>query len=132
MTELTNIINTTDRNGNSVTIQYTDQYSDIPGNLNSLELHIDVTKRLIQESLNMMGSVEKDGDFEVTEKVAALYLNEIGELYRHAHGNAEGWEGNTNLEIVSYILKNELSGKAVKEVIAKDNELKMKEKNEKV
>lgn len=123
------ILHGVDRHGNSFDLSYEGTDVEELAHFGGLDLHINVVKYMISETLSPMDFPEKEGDFLIGDKVAALYLNEIGDFYRHCHSNPDAWEGFSNLQIVQYFLNEQLGSKEVMDVIEKDNKLKKEEEN---
>lgn len=112
-----------DRHGNPLEIKFTGVDAGELAHFGGLDLQVNVVKYLIGDTLAPLDFAEKNGDFLIGDKVTALFLNEIGEFYRHCHSNSEAWEGSTNLEIIQYFLNEQLSIKAISNEIEKDNKL---------
>jgi uncharacterized protein (UPF0303 family) len=83
-TEISNAsITTVDRLGHNLTISYEGVDQQELAHYGGSDLHVTATKEMIS-NLNVLTFPEKDGDHLIAEKVAALYLNEIGEFLRNS------------------------------------------------
>lgn len=122
------IISTRDRRGNDLTIRYTGVNQRELAHFGGLDLHVTATKEMISE-VNGLTFPEKEGDHLIREKVAALYLNEVGEFLRNSFFDTDILEGYSNIELVKNFL-NELDHPEVLDLIHKDNELIQLEKDE--
>ncbi|PKG46532.1 MULTISPECIES: hypothetical protein [unclassified Planococcus (in: firmicutes)] len=119
-----------DRKGNMLEIEYKGvDYKEL-AHFGGLDLHVNTTKHLISSTLESISFAEKEGDFLIGDKVAALYLNEIGEFYRHCHSNPDAWEGMSNIEVIQYFIKEQVSVREVEAIIKNDEELMAKEQVE--
>lgn len=121
-------INTKDRFGNDLTISYSGVDQRELAHFGGLDLHVTATKEMISDSSGL-SFPEKEGDFLIREKVAALYLNEIGEFLRYSSIDSDMFEGYTNIDLVKDFLKN-LDHPDVLRVIKKDDELMQKQTEE--
>lgn len=110
-----------DRHGNPLEIKFAGVDAGELAHFGGLDLQVNAVKYLIEDTLAPLDFPEKNGDFLIGDKVTALFLNEIGEFYRHCHSNSEAWEGTSNLEIVQYFLNEQLSIKEVADVVEIDN-----------
>jgi hypothetical protein len=114
-------INTVDRKGNDLYIRCEGVDDKHLASFGGLDLHVKATKEMISD-INSTSFVEKDGDYEITNKVIVLYLNEIGELIRNSSMEPEYLDGYTNIQLVEDFLKNIKENPAIVKVIENDNE----------
>ncbi|WP_416150248.1 hypothetical protein ACM26V_04475 [Salipaludibacillus sp. HK11] len=122
MEKNTSVINTTDRKGNDLKITV-DGFDDRElAHFGGLDLHVKATKNMISNT-NGMSFPEKDGDFLITDKVAVLYINEIGEMLRNNSLDPEYLEDYSNIELIKEFLNNVDENKEVLNVLEKDNRL---------
>ncbi|MBT2727815.1 hypothetical protein J7E63_12790 [Bacillus sp. ISL-75] len=123
------VLNTVDRNGHDLIISVEGVDDHQLAHFGGLDLHVKATKEMISD-INGTSFPEKEGDYLITEKVIALYLNEIGELIRNSSLDPEYLEGFSNTDLVKDFLNNIEENKFILDVIEKDNELIKKHKDE--
>ncbi|PLS14923.1 hypothetical protein CVD28_25745 [Bacillus sp. M6-12] len=119
-------LQTVDRKGNPLTISVEGVDEQELAHFGGLDLHVNATKAMISDT-NGMSFPEKEGDFLIKDKVAALYLNEIGEMLRNESPEPSLLAGITNIELVKEFLNQPLA-KEVEGLIAKENDLIRKDK----
>ncbi|MCP1161307.1 hypothetical protein [Bacillus infantis] len=113
-------IYTKDRFGDDLTIQFSGIDRQHLAHFGGLDLHVTATKALISD-IDGLSFPEKEGDYLIREKVAALYLNEIGQLLRESSMDSEMLKQLTNIEIVKDFINN--LHPDVFNIIKKDNDL---------
>ncbi|OIJ09404.1 hypothetical protein BKP35_16230 [Anaerobacillus arseniciselenatis] len=123
------VINTVDRKGNNLKITVEGVDDQELAHFGGLDLHVKAAKAMIGNT-DGMTFPEKHGDIFIAEKVAALYLNEIGEMLRNSYDDPEYLEELTNIELVKDFFNRIHENKEVLEVVEKDNLLISKSRNE--
>lgn len=119
--------NAKDRKGNDLFIRCEGVDDKHLASFGGLDLHVKATKEMISD-INSTSFAEKEGDYEILNKVIALYLNEIGELIRNSSMEPECLDGYTNIQLVEAFLKNIKENPTIVKVIENDNEEIKKEK----
>lgn len=114
-------IRTVDRKGNDLEITVKGVDDRELAHFGGLDLHLKATKAMIADA-NTLSFPEKDGDYAIREKVAALYINEIGEFLRNTSHDPDFLNNISNMELVRDFLIT-IENPEVLQVIEKDNDL---------
>jgi hypothetical protein len=109
-----------DRKGYSLTISVHGTDDQELAHFGGLDLHVKATKYMISDNATL-SFPEKDGDSLIHEKVAALYLNEVGELLR-SKAYPDRLESYSNFDLVQMFLQDR-QPLEVQRLIDADNEL---------
>ncbi|WP_342545425.1 hypothetical protein [Lysinibacillus sp. FSL K6-4013] len=114
-------VHSVDRKGNDIMIKCEGVDDQELAHFGGLDLHVKATKTLISDSQNGMSFPEKEGDYNIGNKVVALYLNEVGELLRNLSIDSDYLTEYSNIDLVKMYLENELKNPEIVRVIEKDN-----------
>lgn len=114
------LINTKDRKEKELKITIEGFDDKELAHFGGLDLHVKATKHMIGDT-NGMSFPEKEGDYLIAQKVAALYLNEIGEMLRSTSLDSDYLDDISNLELVKTFLDTIGSEKSVMRIIEQDN-----------
>lgn len=120
------VLNAVDRKGNDLKItgEGTDDHE--LAHFGGLDLHVKAAKTMINNT-NGMEFAEKAGDYIISEKVIALYLNEIGELIRNTSVEPEYLKSISNIHLVKDFLEHLNDNPELLKVIENDDWLIEKE-----
>ncbi|NRD76600.1 hypothetical protein HPT25_03730 [Bacillus sp. BRMEA1] len=113
-------VHSVDRKGNDIMIKCEGVDDRELSPFGGLDLHVKATKTLISDSQYGMSFPEKEGDYNIVNKVVALYLNEVGELLRNLSIDSDYLTGYSNIDLVKMYLENELKNPEIVRVIEKD------------
>ncbi|OLN21324.1 hypothetical protein BTO30_15550 [Domibacillus antri] len=119
------MIHSTDRKGHELKISVEGTDDKELAHFGGLDLHVKATKAMIAD-ISPLHFPEKEGDHLIREKVAALYLNEVGEFLRNTSLDPEMLESYSNFDLVKMLME-EWQPREVQAVIDKDNELILQE-----
>lgn len=120
-------LNDVDRRGNDIQIKCEGVDDKDLAHFGGLDLHVKAVKTLIANA-NGLSFPEKEGDFNIGDKVVALYLNEIGELIRSLSPEPDFLSEYTNMDLVEDFMKHWKENKEIVDIIERD-QIMIKEDN---
>lgn len=109
-----------DKKGNefSITVEGTGETN--VSNSVRLNLHINATRAMIADTV-ILTKDESQKDLDISEKVIALYLNEIGQLIRHTSIHSDLLNRKSNFHLVKDFLYHIQNNEDIKAIIDLDN-----------
>lgn len=124
-------INGVDRTGADIKITCEGIDDQSLAHFGGLDLVLKAARQLISATHNPMSFPEKEGDYDISDKVVALLLNEVGELIRNTSIDPEHFKDTTNIELVKDFMERIHENQALFKIIEMDNNI-IREANEKV
>lgn len=115
-------LNGVDKNGHALKITCEGIDDKELAHSGGLDLIVKATKHMISSTNNPMDFPEKEGDYLISDKVIALYLNEIGNLIRNTSSEPEYLENISNIELVKSFIEHINENPEVAALVKKDNE----------
>jgi hypothetical protein len=112
-------VNSADHLGNPIKITCVGVDDNELAHFGGLDLHVKAVKILIQNT-HGMSFAEQAGDFNITDKVIALYLNQIGQFIKD--NSSDDVENVSNMDLIKYFMDDMSKNKAVMEVIDRENQ----------
>lgn len=124
-------INGVDRTGVDIKITCEGIDDQSLAHFGGLDLVLKAARQLISATHNSMSFPEKEGDYDISDKVVALLLNEVGELIRNTSIDPGHIKDTSNIELVKDFMERIHENQALFKIIEMDNNI-IREANEKV